>query len=246
VTYPEPTEDVVGMPIQLQRQTLAEQVADNLVALIEDKGLPPGTLLPSALALGEEFGVSRPVVREALKSLEAKGVIEVTNGKGAVVKPVTSDPLQDFFQRALRIRHVTALELLEVRKGIEVQSAILAARRRTAGDVSAIAQELAALREHLRDPDAFIRIDATFHLLIAAASHNKLMHHLVESLREPLKESIRAVQRHRVTDQQHELAYTAHANIFGALERGEPAEAGSAMATHFNEAIRLITEDGHA
>lgn len=233
------------MPVPVQRLSLAEQVADGVVAMIESEGLAPGTLLPSAPVLGEEFGVSRPVVREALKSLEAKGVIEVINGKGAIVRPVTSDPLQDFFQRVLRVRHVTALELLEVRKGLEVQSAMLAARRKSATDVAAMAQELAALREHLRDHDAFIRTDAKFHQLVAAASHNAVMHHLIDSLREPLKESIRAVQRHRITDDQHELAYQAHARILHAIDEGDTAEAGSAMAAHFDEAIRLLTEKGH-
>jgi GntR family transcriptional repressor for pyruvate dehydrogenase complex len=116
---------------QLRRDTLAEQVAERLISLIEHDELAPGTLLPAEGKLALEFGVSRPVVREALKVLAAKDIVAIANGKGAMVRPMTSAPLRDFFQRALRNRHSTSVELLEVRKGIEVQSATLAAQRRT-------------------------------------------------------------------------------------------------------------------
>src|SRR5687768_1536258 len=126
---------VNAMPPQLRRDTLAKQLAEHLIARIEDD-LVPGTLLPSEASLAAEFGVSRQVVREALKALAAKDVITIANGKGAIVRPMTSEPLRDFFQRALRNRHATAVELLEVRKGIEVQSAALAAKRRTPAELA--------------------------------------------------------------------------------------------------------------
>ena len=92
------------MPIPLRRETLAEQVADGLITMIEDDALAPGTLLPSEASLAQEFGVSRPVVREALKVLAAKDVVAIANGKGAVVRPISSDPLQAYFLRALRVQ----------------------------------------------------------------------------------------------------------------------------------------------
>jgi GntR family transcriptional repressor for pyruvate dehydrogenase complex len=231
------------MPIQLRRETLAEQVADGLISLIEDGALAPGTLLPSEASLAQEFGVSRPVVREALKSLAAKDVVAVANGKGAIVRPISSDPLQDFFLRALRVRHATMIELLEVRKGIEVQSASLAAQRRTTAQLSALEQDLEAMRKYLTDREEYRRVDIEFHLLVAAASHNTLLYHLVESMREPMRDSMRAVGRLRVTAEQNAFALTAHHRIVEAIARGEPAAAGSAMGAHFDEAIRLISQD---
>jgi GntR family transcriptional repressor for pyruvate dehydrogenase complex len=231
------------MRTPLRRDTLAEQVADELLALIEVDGLAPGTLLPSEASLAREFGVSRPVVREALKALAAKDVIAVANGKGAVVRPMTSAPLRDFFQRALRNRHATAIELLEVRKGIEVQSAALAAQRRNADELSELTGILPALRDALHDPSVFVTIDTQFHLLVAAASHNKMLSHLIESIREPMQDSMRVVSRRRVTEQQHGFALTAHARIVDAIERAAPDAAGSAMAAHFDVAISLLQED---
>ncbi|MDF3041412.1 MAG: transcriptional regulator, GntR family [Thermomicrobiales bacterium] len=183
------------------------------------------------------------IVREALKALAAKDVITIANGKGAIVRPMTSEPLRDFFQRALRNRHATAVELLEVRKGIEVQSAALAAQRRTPSELAELKSILPALGETVRDPAAFTALDTQFHLLVAAASHNKMLHHLIESIREPMQESMRAVSRRRVTEEQHAFALTAHARIVDAIERADPEVAGSAMAAHFNVAISLVQAD---
>ncbi len=227
----------------LRRETLSQQVAEGLIALIEQDALPPGGLLPSEATLAAEFGVSRPVVREALKALAAKDVITIANGKGAIVQPMTSAPLRDFFQRALRNRHATAIELLEVRKGIEVQSATLAAQRRTAQELSELRTILPALGNAVHDPGAFTAIDTQFHLLVAAASHNKMLHHLIESIREPMQESMRAVSRRRVTEEQHAFALTAHARIVEAIEQAAPEAAGSAMAAHFDVAISLVQAD---
>lgn len=230
------------MPTPLRRETLTEQVAAGLTALIEQGELAPGTLLPSESKLAHEFGVSRPVVREALKALAAKDVVAIANGKGAIVRPMSSDPLRDFFRRALRVRHATAVELLEVRRGIEVESATLAAQRRTAAELEELRQILPALGEALHDPAAFVAADTEFHLLVASASHNPMLYHLIESIREPMQDSMRAVSRQRVSKAQHEFALTAHARIVAAIERAAPEEAGRAMAAHFDEAIRLIKE----
>ena len=228
---------------QLRRDTLAEQVAERLIMLIEHDELAPGTLLPAEGKLAQEFGVSRPVVREALKVLAAKDIVAIANGKGAIVRPMTSAPLRDFFQRALRNRHATAVELLEVRKGIEVQSASLAAQLRTDEELSELTGILPALSEALHDPVAFVTIDTRFHLLVAAASHNKLLHHLIESIRDPMQESMREVSRRRVTEEQHAFALTAHARIVDAIEEAAPEAAGSAMAAHFDVAISLVQGD---
>jgi DNA-binding FadR family transcriptional regulator len=230
------------MPIRLRRETLAEQVADGLIALIEEDALAPGTVLPSEASLAQEFGVSRPVVREALKALAAKDVVSIANGKGAIVRPMSSNLLQDFFQRALRVRHTTMIELLEVRWGIEVQNATLAAQRRTEEEIAALERSFAAMRESIQDRPTFRQFDIEFHLHVAAAAHNKLLYHLVESMREPMQDSMRAVSRHRVTAEQNAYALTAHGHIVEAIKRGEPDAAGSAMAAHFERAIELLTE----
>src|SRR5258708_554567 len=105
----------------LRRETLAEQVAQHLLDAITGDCLQPGDSVGSELKLAQEFGVSRHIVREAFRSLEARGIIEVTNGKGATVKPFGGEPMRDFFRTAIRFKSETLLELLEVRRGLEMQ-----------------------------------------------------------------------------------------------------------------------------
>src|SRR3954454_10814125 len=83
------------------RLSLSEQVARGLLQYIAAEPVEPGQTLPSENALASRFQVSRPIVREALKSLAATGVVQVVNGKGAVVQPLSGDPLRIFFERAI-------------------------------------------------------------------------------------------------------------------------------------------------
>ena len=115
------------MSEKLHRETLAEQARNALLDLIARRGLREGDVLPSEMSLAGEFGVSRQVIREALKALQGQGVIEILNGRGAVVRPVDHSALVVFFQRAVHLNQRTIIELIEVRKGIEIQSAMLAA-----------------------------------------------------------------------------------------------------------------------
>src|ERR1700693_7018 len=100
---------------KLHRETLAEQAAAGLMQFILEKDLKPGEMLPSEIMLTTEFGVSRQVIREALKSLQGQGVIESINGKGAIIRPIDSDTLLTFFSRAVQINRHTMIELIEVR-----------------------------------------------------------------------------------------------------------------------------------
>src|SRR5215212_7837612 len=128
------------MLTKISRATLAEQAAQNLIAFIESQDLKPGKLLPPEYQLAADLGVSRPIIREALKSLEGKGIIEMMSGKGSVIKPLDGEQLELYFRRAIQIESEAIIDLLELRKGIEVQSAVLAAQRRSAEEIVRLAQ----------------------------------------------------------------------------------------------------------
>ncbi len=231
------------MPPTLQRRTLADQVATHLLERIDRQSLLPGSLLPSEAQLAADFGVSRPVVREAMRALEATGVVAVANGKGAIVRPLSGDPLSGFFQHAARVRREAVVELLEVRKGIEIQSATLAAERRTAEEAAEMRQLVAEMRDALREPQSYTERDVALHLLIARASRNLMLYHLVESIREPLQESIREGLQRRVSDEQMERVQELHERLIDAVASGDAAQAGQAMADHFDEAVTAIVQD---
>ncbi len=226
---------------KITRGTLADQVTNRLLEYIESQHLKPGDLLPSETSLVNSFGVSRPVIREALKSLEGKGVIEIVNGKGALVRPIDSDPLRLFFLRAMQMEYGTMLELMEVRKGLEVQSAALAAQRRDEKDLAAIGQVVRAMRACISDLDGFIRLDVEFHLRVAAASHNSMLVSLVESIRDALRNTIIAGLRSRGEGLEVESIQRTHERLYESLVEGDVQAAMETMEQHFDEAIVAMT-----
>ena len=226
---------------KITRGTLAAQVADRLLEYVEAQHLKPGDLLPSETSLVASFGVSRPVIREALKSLAGKGIIEIVNGKGALIRPIDSDPLRLFFRRAMQMEYGTLRELMEVRKGLEVQSAILAAQHRDPQDLEGIRQILKAMRENMSDLEVFTRLDVEFHLRITTASHNTMMISLVESIRDALRNTITAGLQSRGQSLQLENIQLAHEQLFETLVAGDVQAAMVAMSRHFDEAILAIT-----
>ena len=228
------------MLTKLSRETLAEQAARNLMAFIESQNLKPGNLLPPESQLAADFGVSRPIIREALKSLEGKGIIEVVSGKGAVVKPLDSQQIKLFFQRAMRIEREAIIDLMELRKGIEVQSAALAAQRRTPDDVARLAEIVAEMRRNLRTPDAYVELDVSFHRLIASMTRNTMIYNLVGAIREAIKDTLHESLLRRQSDEQLERVQAGHEAILTALEQGDVAAAERAMAAHFDEAVMSL------
>jgi GntR family transcriptional regulator, transcriptional repressor for pyruvate dehydrogenase complex len=225
---------------KISRGTLAEQVTEKLLTYIEAQHLKPGELLPSEGSLSESFGVSRPVVREALKNLEGKGVVEIVNGKGALIRPIDSDPLRLFFQRAMMMESGTILELMEVRKGLEVQAAILAAQRRDAKDLQTIGEIVRAMRENMHDVNAYTRLDVELHLRIAAAAHNEVMFYLVESIRGALLHTVSAGIMSRGPGLNLESIQRAHETLFETISSGDAQAAMLAMNQHFDEAISSL------
>jgi DNA-binding FadR family transcriptional regulator len=229
---------------RLQRKTLAQQAAENLVEFIERQRLAPGSILPSEGQLATQLGVSRPILREALRTLEATGVVEVVNGKGAIVKPLTGEVLTGFFYRAARSRREAILEILELRKGIEVQAATLAAERRTAEDIDLLRDKVGQMRRHCQNQDVYGERDIELHLLIARASGNTILFHLVESLRGVLEEANR--ERHLLRPPARpelmEETQQSHERIVESIAAGDAAAAAAAMACHFDVGVQLLDD----
>lgn len=226
---------------KVTRGTLAEQVTERLMEYIAEQQLKASDLLPSESSLASSFGVSRPVIREALKNLEGKGIIEIVNGKGAMIRPIDSDPLRLFFQRAMQMERGSILEIMEVRRGLEVQAAELAAQRRTAKDLEILRKILLTMRENMSNLETYTRLDVEFHLRIASASHNTILVYLVESIRDALLNSISAGLQSRGAALNVELIQLTHEKLIQTLEEGDPRAAMQAMLLHFDEAITAMT-----
>ena len=227
----------------LTRQTLPEQVAENLIDFIAGEGLKPGELLPSTAKLSESFGVSRPVVREGLRSLASLGIIEIVNGKGAIVKPIDGSLLHLFFQRAVQLQRKSVMELMEIRKPLEIQSAILATERHTPEDLIKIEETVVAMAQNLQNLDTYANLDVEFHLQIAAATCNTMMYYLIGSIRESLEDSVLQGLHSRRRQAELERVQQTHELIFEGIKAKDSDKAAEMMAVHFEEAVMALLRD---
>ena len=229
---------MVDLP--LRRETLATQLASRLTEFIMAEGLKSGTSLPSETSLAVRFGVSRPIMREALRTLQAQGIVTVTNGKATTVRALTDAPLSNFFAWAVRFEQTSLVELLEVRKGLELQSVALAAQRRVPEEIAALDATVAQMAQALHDANAYTDLDYQLHLQIATATHNAMLQHLLTSIREPFKETIREGLRHQPNDRANHHIQAGHERIVAAIRAGDAATAVAAMTRHLDGAITRI------
>lgn len=219
----------------LRSPTRVEQTCEQLLVYIDQEGLGAGDSLPSIAALADRFSASRAVIREVLKSLEARGIIEVTNGRCSKIRPVTSEPLLNYFQRCLQVDNRAAWEFMEVRAALEAQTVSLAVKRATDAQLVALESIVGQMRENLHNADAFAELDVQFHLLIARASHNTLMVHLLESLRDAIRESVRKGLHKRLTLEQKETVQRFHERLVETLLQRDLNGALDAIHAHFDE-----------
>jgi len=238
----------------LERHTLSEQLTKRLTELITTQGLKSGDELPSEADLSARFGVSRAVTREALHVLQERGIVAITNGKRATVRPLTSEPLRNFFHWAVSFERQSLVELLEVRKGLEVQAVTLAAQRRTAEDLVALRKTLALMGAAVHDATTYTGLDATLHQQIAATARNEMLQHLIGSLHEPFMQqlvaSLQGVHTEvRPADHDYrpdhlwrQALHTEHEQLIAAIARGD-AEAAAAIAAHLESARMVIARD---
>jgi GntR family transcriptional repressor for pyruvate dehydrogenase complex len=214
-------------------------VARKLLRFIDMQPILPGEALPSQGELAMRFAVSRPTVREALRSLAATGVVQIANGKRAVVQPLSGDPLRIFFERAIGIDASAVREVMELRRGIEVEAATLAALRRTDEDLRRLHDVLERMRA---SPDpVYSDLDLVFHVEIAAAAHNSVLYHLMLSIRETVLKSIHeGYQRQKEASRRRTQGL--HERVLEAVEARDVEGARLAMLEHFAVPLTDLNE----
>jgi GntR family transcriptional regulator, transcriptional repressor for pyruvate dehydrogenase complex len=208
-----------GQP--MERFSAAESVFKDLLAQIHEGRLAVGEKLPSEAALAQGYGVSRSVIREALRSCAALGLTVSRTGKGTFV--VSQRVAED-----LALGTYSARDLHEARPHIEVPAAGLAARRRTEEDVRFLQDVVAAMAAE-DDPQAWVELDTSFHAAVARISHNRVFEKVIADIREALfhqSETLNVVAaRQKRSDEEH-------LRIFHAIRDGAADEAEAAMQDH--------------
>jgi DNA-binding FadR family transcriptional regulator len=224
-----------------ERRHLADDVVERLTDWILDETLPPNGLLPPESELAARFGVSRTVIREAIRSLATYRLVRIRHGLGSYVNPREVWNVSSALQLFIRSDRAGLLHWLEVRQVLEVGIARRAATRANPADLDGLAELVRVMRDQLIHlPGDFIATDQRFHLTLARATCNPSMVMLLEPILRPLYGRMRETLRIARTAEQ---AVDEHERIVQALHARDADGAAGAMAAHLervSDEVRLL------
>lgn len=205
--------------------------------LIRAEALRIGDRLPSETTLAERFDVSRPVVREAFRSLAALRVITMSAGRRAVVAELAAGPLAIMLDHAVSTRQFPLDQIYEMRSAIELRGTDLAAARRTPERETELRDLARQFEEARDDADRVIDLDFALHVLIARCSGNMVFERIVQSFGDMMRSTwglyFALPEEARVGDD----LVTLHIDLALAVADGDRDRAVAAMTAHFAEVV---------
>jgi len=212
--------------LKLKKRNLFGQVLEGLGSRIVRGELQPGQRLPET-ELCRDLGASRTVVREVLKTLSAKGLVDTRTRTGTRVLEATHWNLLDLdvlgWRYAAMPRVQFFRELFELRRMIEPNAAALAAERATAPDIKAIADAYADMQKAPHESQSAIDADLSFHRAVLSAAHNELLTQMAGVIGAGLLTSF------RISSSSFDVFVPQHGEILEAIRYGRPNAARAAM-----------------
>lgn len=226
-------------------RALSEKIISQISDALVRGELKPGDRLPPERELAEQFGVSRTVIRDAVKTLAGRGILHVKHGAGIFVATSEENMIGRLgaLSDILPVQGAGLRDLFEVRKVLETEGAEWAARGRNAYHLERLRGILDDAYRHSDDPEVLSERDAQFHVAIAEASQNlvlvRVMLTLLDLLAQSRRESLSIPGRAQLSLKDHE-------RIVEAIEAQRPAEAREAMLRHLTsvESAILPGSDG--
>lgn len=219
---------------------LYEQIVDQIEDRIVKGDLEPGDRLAPERELAEQFGVSRTAIREAVKALAQKGLVEVLPGRGTFITNSTTQAVRHSLDLMMKIGSVEGQRsIVEVREILEPEIAALAAKRATDEQIAAMEEAVTVMEGTLSEIDEFIEADMDFHLALAEGAQNALILTLVDTLVEllrSLRERIASVEGGIERAQEH------HRRILAAVMRRDADAARAEMRAH----LQQVRDDSEA
>lgn len=210
------------------RGPLYEQVVDRLRTFIDVEQLQPGDRLLSERELAERLGVSRTSVRQALTALKVMGLVEIRHGEGVYLLRPPGSVIPSLASEIVD-SEVDHPMIWEVREGIEVQAARLAARRRTEEDLERMRAALTDMRASIAEGGDGVDGDRRFHHAVATAAHNRLLKHLTEQLADVID---RTSEASLTLPGRPAVSLAAHEAILAAIEAQDEPRASEEMRRH--------------
>lgn len=223
---------------------VSQAIVDQVKMLLRQGRLKPGDRLPSERELCERFGVSRVTVREALRVLEAGGLIDIRVGAhgGAFVTTPTSQQIGEGLADLLNLSPLTALQVTEARQVFELGIVPLVVERATDEDIAALRELVKRHQAALEAGEYQMSMSADFHTRVAAATHNPAIEMLVQSFHGPLLMSLMEAQvvaplmGHRGSEE--------HAAFIDAIADRDTERALSIMREHLQRTADRVSHSG--
>ncbi len=231
-----------GHPVYkvVRTSRLYEQIVQQIEESVLNGKLKPGDQLPAERELAQRLGVSRTAVREAVKTLREKGLVEAYTGRGTFITDGTSQAARQSFDLMVKLgQQEGSPHLAELRLLLEPGIAALAAVRADADDLVALRETFEVMEKAQKDPDAYIEADLDFHLALAEAAGNPLILSLIDSIVGLLRE-----QRLKIFNVEGgpQRGQSHHKRIYEAMQRRDPEMARNAMRAHLEQ----VREDSKA
>ncbi|MGP6089246.1 FadR/GntR family transcriptional regulator [Antarctobacter jejuensis] len=236
------TDVLIPTPHTLSR-SLSGQISRKIGERILDGQLEPGQLLPDENALCEEFGVSRTVIREAVKMLVAKGFLEVRQRIGTRVQDVHHWQMLDrdvlMWHQSLTIEDERLLNLMELRQSIEPDAAFHAATRRTDAQLAAILGAVDQMETHAAENSQYVLSDARFHIAVLRAANNRYLDALENAIFAGLMLSIRLTNP---DEGQNRKSIPLHRAIADAIKDKQAEAARERMKEHLADSSARLAD----
>ncbi len=216
----------------VRRTKVYEEVAIRIKKLIADGHLKPGDKLPPERDLASVLGVSRTSVRDAIRTLQANGLLEPRQGEGTVIRELSTDTVVAPIASALLARRDLLADLMAVRKIIEPAMAREAARHASPEDIRQMDVILARQAARVEAGGLAIEEDSAFHDLIARASRNQVVPKVLDALMDLLREGRERSLQGRGRPQR---SLRGHRQILDAIRRRDHGGAARAMLNHLEQ-----------
>lgn len=225
-------------------QTLVQKAFLAVTNHIRVEKLKVGDRLPSENNFAEMLGVSRAVMREAFGALSALRLIDVGNGRVPRVRAMDGSALATSLDHAVNTAQITVLQVWDVRRTIELRTAVLAAEFRTDAEAEKILHHAKAMRKHRKDFVVMAQHDFELHHAIAQASHNILFAQVVSSFSDLMTVSLPLAWATRNTAKERTVVLERHEAIAEAIANKDPEAARLAMDSHFDGSVQNLLNAG--
>jgi GntR family transcriptional repressor for pyruvate dehydrogenase complex len=221
-----------GMFKPVKKTRIYEDIISRIREMVEKGDLSAGDRLPSERDLSAAFRVSRPSVREALKTLESHGYLEVRQGEGTFISHNPIEQFMDPLAAVIMNQKEYQIQILEMRRSIEPQIAALAAERATELEMAEMKKTLNLQKEKVRMGETGSELDKIFHYVIAKAAKNRLLLRIIDTATELFSENR---DRYLQFAERPEKSVRHHKEIFNAITIGDSDLAANVMYLHLDD-----------